>query len=148
MELGNLEHLNPETVVTMLLLHSASPHGRRLAVKLSTEDPYDVDLRLDENCVNVNVEIAQAYLKTMGIRQIFKKTLVEMFRPAWFSPGAMIGKNNIPTEIYPAWFMTEKERQLVDNCMVPARFDGDGYNKMPAHFVPGWMNMRPPTERK
>ena len=47
MESGDLDHMGSEYVVLNLMLHSLSPHGRRLVEQMFTGDPYDVDIRID-----------------------------------------------------------------------------------------------------
>lgn len=125
MEMGNLEHLDPETVIVMLLLHSASPHGRRLAKKLLTDDPYDVNIEPDKDTVNINSVIAHVYLKAIGIRMIFKKTLIPKIIPATIHPA--ICTRAIPTDangnIIPAYFYTEQEREYYGQYIKPAHVD-------------------------
>lgn len=73
METGDLIHLDPEIVVINLLLHSLSPKGRRLSEELLTGDPFNVDIKLDEDSSNRAVEILNAYLLTMGLEFRFHK---------------------------------------------------------------------------
>lgn len=73
MESGDMSHMGMEHVIINLMLHSASPHGRRLAEELMTGDPFNVDIKLDMDAKNRNVEILNAYLKTMGLKLIFTK---------------------------------------------------------------------------
>lgn len=73
MEVGNLLHMDPSTVVSTLMLHSLSPAGRRLCEGLLTDDPFDINIQLDDNSSNRAVEILNAYLKTMGLRFVFNK---------------------------------------------------------------------------
>lgn len=73
METGDLIHLDPELVVINLLLHSLSPKGRRLAEELLTGDPFNIDVKLDEDSSNRSVEILNAYLLTMGLEFKFDK---------------------------------------------------------------------------
>lgn len=74
METGEFLHMGPEIVVLNLMLHSLSPHGRRLVEQMAIEDPYDVDIKIDRESKNRSVEILNARLKTMGYRIVFKKT--------------------------------------------------------------------------
>ncbi len=74
METGDMGHLGMEAVIVNLMLHSASPHARRLTEELLTGDPFNIDIKLDNEAKNRNVEILNAYLKTMGLRLVFKKT--------------------------------------------------------------------------
>lgn len=73
MESGDLDHMGTEYVVINLLLHSLSPHGRRLVEQVATGDPYNVDVRLDSKSKNRSAEILNARLKTMGYRLVFEK---------------------------------------------------------------------------
>ena len=73
METGNLMHLDPEIVVTNLMLYSLSPHGRRLFRNLLVGDPFNIDIKLDEDCSNRTVEIINTYLLTMGLELEFLK---------------------------------------------------------------------------
>ena len=86
METGNLIHLGAELVVQMLMLYSTSPHARRLASQMLTCDPFKIDVKLDDTSINRNVEILNAYLKTMGLRLSFKKTPKKLIRPALIDP--------------------------------------------------------------
>ena len=73
MECDDLLHAGAEYVVSALMLHSLSPHGRRLVEAFYTGDPYEVDIKLDQDSSNRSVEIANAYLKTMGLKLKFYK---------------------------------------------------------------------------
>lgn len=73
METGNLIHLGAELVAQMLMLYSASPHARRLTEQMLTGDAFNIDVKLDMDSKNRNVEILNIYLKTMGLRIVFKK---------------------------------------------------------------------------
>ena len=66
-------HLDPEIVVTNLMLYSLSPHGRRLFRNLLVGDPFNIDIKLDEDCSNRTVEIINTYLLTMGLELEFLK---------------------------------------------------------------------------
>ncbi len=78
METGDMGHLGMEAVIVNLMLHSASPHARRLTEELLTGDPFNIDIKLDNESKNRNVEILNAYLKTMGLRLVFKKRLKQL----------------------------------------------------------------------
>lgn len=86
MESGNLSHVGIEEVVINLMIHSASPHGRRLAEELLTGDPFNIDIKLDMDSKNRNVEILNAYLKTMGLRLVFEKVYKEKIKPYTIKP--------------------------------------------------------------
>lgn len=74
MESGDFDHMGTEYVVINLMLHSLSPHGRRLVEQIATGDPYDVDVKIDSKAKNRSAEILNARLKTMGYRLVFSKT--------------------------------------------------------------------------
>lgn len=133
METGNLEHLNPEVVILNLMIHSASPHGRRLAEVLSTGDPFDVNVMLDDRATNRNAEIFNAYLKTMGIRLVVKKTKVEFINPVFFMPVSFHDDKYLNLPVTPVCYMTDKEGDLIN----PVEFK-DRHNGMiiPAFFKP------------
>ena len=78
MESGDLNHLGAEYVVFNLMLHSASPHGRRLVDELYEGDPYNINIVLDSSAKNRSAEIANTYLKTMGLRLVFEKVYKEL----------------------------------------------------------------------
>lgn len=73
METGDFLHMGAEYVISTLMIHSVSPQARRLVESALTGDPYHVDIVLDSNSRNRNVEILNAYLKTMGLRLVFTK---------------------------------------------------------------------------
>jgi DNA-directed RNA polymerase beta subunit len=73
METNDLCHLGAAYVVTNLLIHSLSPHARRLTEQMFICDPFRVDIRLDDVSSNRSAEIANVYLKTIGRRLIFNK---------------------------------------------------------------------------
>lgn len=125
MEISNLEHLNPEVTIVMLLLNSASPHGRRLSEKLLKEDPYNVSIEPDKNTINVSAEIAHVYLKAIGIRMIFKKKLLELIHPAYIMPGRVANRKITDADnfITPAYYLTEKEKEVYGDLIKPAYVD-------------------------
>ena len=56
---------------------SVSPRARRLCEKMLTGDPFDIDIRLDDESTNRNVEILNTYFKAKGIKLTFEKILKE-----------------------------------------------------------------------
>lgn len=68
MEQGDLIHVGSEITVIMLMLYSTSPKGRRLVEPMLTDNPYEIDIRLDKDSVNRNAEILNVYLKVIGLR--------------------------------------------------------------------------------
>lgn len=73
METNDLNHLGAGYVVTNLLIHSLSPHARRLTEQMFTCNPFNIDIRLDDESTNRSAEIVNVYLKTIGRRLIFSK---------------------------------------------------------------------------
>lgn len=96
MESGDLSHLGMEYVVINLLIYASSPHARRLAEQLITGDPFNIDIRLDANSRSRNVEILNAYLKTIGLRLKFVKTRAKKIRPIVVAP---VRKNTTENKI-------------------------------------------------
>ena len=86
METGNLIHLGAELVVQMLMLYSTSPNARRLVSDMLTGDPFNIDVKLDMDSKNRNVEILNVYLKTMGLRLVFKKIPKKLEHPFLIDP--------------------------------------------------------------
>lgn len=74
MECGNLSHIGMEYVVMNLMMYSSSPQARRLFEELlTTDDPYNIDIKLDSNSKNRNAEIINALLKAVGLKLEFTK---------------------------------------------------------------------------
>ena len=73
MEINNFNHLGPETVIENLMIHSVSPDARRLVKKFYTENPYNINIELDQESKNVEAAITNTYLKAIGRRLVFKK---------------------------------------------------------------------------
>lgn len=73
MENGDFSHMGIEIVKSMMMLYSSSPHGRLLMQKLYVDDPYDVDIKLDEKAVDRSAEIFNVRFKTIGLRLKFTK---------------------------------------------------------------------------
>lgn len=75
MEQGDLSHIGVENIISVLMIHSVSPQARRLAEQMLTDDPYDIDIKLDDNSINRTAQVANIYLKAMGYRLKFTKKL-------------------------------------------------------------------------
>lgn len=86
MELGDLGHMGMEHVIEFLMIHSVSPHARRLVEQIFTEDPYLVNIRLDGNSKNRSAEILAAYMKFLGYRLVFEKKKKHFIKPVTFKP--------------------------------------------------------------
>ena len=85
-------------VVINLLLHSLSPHGRRLVEQIATGDPYDVDVKLDSKAKNRSAEILNTRLKTMGYSLVFSKTK-KVKKYAILEPAVEFGGNSPDSKI-------------------------------------------------
>ena len=86
MEMGDLGHAGFENVITLLMIHSVSPHARRLVEQMFIDDPYLVDIKLDENSSNRSAEILATYLKAIGYKLEFEKRKKTMIKPFTISP--------------------------------------------------------------
>lgn len=94
MEQGDMIHLGVEPTIINLMLHSASPSGRRLAEQLLTSDPFNIDVRLDDTSKNRGVEILSAYLKTMGLKLEFFKQAKNRAKPILKKPITYFGNRD------------------------------------------------------
>lgn len=101
METGDFDHMGAEYVVINLMLHSLSPHGRRLIEQVATGDPYNVDVKLDTKSKNRSAEILNARLKTMGYRIVFKKIKKHKYQ-AFYKPALIFGAETGPLNMTPA----------------------------------------------
>ena len=75
---GNMEcidgaHIGIQHIVMNLMMYSSSPQARRLFEELLVGDPYNVNIRLDNESKNRNAEIINAVLKTIGLKLSFIK---------------------------------------------------------------------------
>lgn len=86
MEMGNLSHLGPEISIQMLMLYATSPLARQLYEQLMTGDPFEVDIKLDDDSANRNAEIVATYLKAIGRRIVFIKKKKEVTPSVTFPP--------------------------------------------------------------
>ena len=108
MESGDLGHAGFENVITILMIHSVSPHARRLVEQMFTEDPYLVDIKLDENSSNRSAEILNAYLKAIGYRLVFEKIKKEKIHPLLIRPFTHITYDHSGL-VKPFFFLNEKQ---------------------------------------
>ncbi len=68
-----MSHLGMEAVIINLMLNSVSPLGRRQMEALLTGDPYNIDIKLTDDCTNRSAQIVDVYLKTLGLKLVFIK---------------------------------------------------------------------------
>lgn len=73
MELGDLSHMGIDLVIQVLMLYSSSPEARMLCESAMTNNPYNVDIQLENNSRNIGAEILSTYLKTIGLALKFMK---------------------------------------------------------------------------
>lgn len=73
MEVNNFNHIGAEAVIENLMIHSVSPRARKLVEAMYTENPYEINIRLDQESTNRTAEIVNTYLKAIGLRLIFAK---------------------------------------------------------------------------
>ena len=66
-------HIGAEIFIEEFALNSSSPEARRSNIKLLTDDPFNVNITLDENCVSQSADIVQAFLKVLGEKLCFSK---------------------------------------------------------------------------
>ena len=81
MEINDMIHLGPEVVIDTLLIHSVSPHARKLVEEFSTGNPYITDIKLDDMSTNRSAEIVETYLKAIGLRMKFIKMRKKKIHP-------------------------------------------------------------------
>ena len=93
METGDLSHIGSEYVALNLLLHSLSPHGRRLVEQIAVGDPYNVDVKINSFSKNRSAEILNARLKTMGYKLVFRKIVKENTSPVLVPVLEFLDKN-------------------------------------------------------
>ena len=109
-KIGNMEaedelHLGAENVIANLMIHSVSPRGRRLVEQFYTEDPFNIDIKLDNVASNIQAEILNTYLKTMGLRLKFMKIAKKKIGALKFN--ALVFNQNAKQEAL--FFNTEKD---------------------------------------
>ena len=111
------------------------------AKALLTDDPYDIDIKPDNETDNINARIMHVYLKASGLRMIFEKQLIQKIIPAMIVPAINTRHkvNNMNGTINPATIMLEQEKLLYGNCIKPAMIVP---NNIPAHFVPAYIHER------
>lgn len=120
MEASELMQL-PECQFTVeaLMMLSTAPTARRMMKQLLIGDPFDRNIVLDENARSRNVEIANAYLKCLGLKLEFKKVPKKLRVP--------ILRRAI-SRVKP-----ESYRQVITK--LPVKVTSEGYNKARAMLV-------------
>ena len=134
METGNLIHLGVERVIVNLMINSVSPQARRLIQQMLTDDPFNIDIKLTDDCSNRSAEILNAYLMAMGLRINFIKRKKKK-EPAFLVPAFTVGSIHrnelvepfkileIPEKFDVEHFNMEMERKLQPAFLVdPFKF--------------------------
>lgn len=116
METGNLIHLGVERVIVNLMINSVSPQARRLIQQMLTDDPFNIDIKLTDDCSNRSAEILNAYLMAMGLRINFIKRKKKK-EPAFLVPAFTVGSIH-RNELVEAFKILE----------IPEKFDVEHFN--------------------
>lgn len=149
METGNLIHLGAELVVQMLMLYSTSPHARRLTSSMLTDDPFNIDVKLDMESKNRNAEILNVYLKTMGLKLVFEKIPKKKIMPLMIPPMVFFdGPNhgNSQELIDPIIIFNRDEKVDFEYWNEMGR--RDPYNRSPMVFYPMEFYEKPEEEEE
>lgn len=139
MEMGDLGHLGFENVITLLMIHSVSPHARRLVEKMFVDDPYLVDIKLDEDSSNRSAEILNTYLKAIGYKLVFEKTPKKKLKPFTIKP---ISRNPVGGQLTKPFMMLDKNQNIQDfeDWMNYLYRQEIAKNRKPIKFKPFWFN--------
>ena len=86
MEIGDFSHMGIERAVEVLMLYAASPQARMLYEQAMTGNPYNVDIKLEDDSTNIGAEILATYLKTIGLRVVFNKIPKKKRVPIYKNP--------------------------------------------------------------
>ena len=133
METNDLNHLGSGYIIQNLMIHSLSPHARRLTEQMYTCDPFRIDVKLDDDSSNRSAEIANTYLKTIGRRLIFTK-VPKIRTKITFSPFSF---NKYQTS-RPFWFVKDPNFTEED-----ANKDWEDRQKMYADMEKGNKKVQP-----
>ena len=139
MEMGDLGHLGFENVITLLMIHSVSPHARRLVEKMFVDDPYLVDIKLDEESSNRSAEILNTYLKAIGYKLVFEKTPKKKLKPFTIKP---ISRNPVGGQLTKPFMMLDKNQSIQDfeDWMNYLYRQELAKNRKPIKFKPFWFD--------
>lgn len=139
MEMGDLGHLGFENVITLLMIHSVSPHARRLVEKMFVDDPYLVDIKLDEESSNRSAEILNTYLKAIGYKLVFEKTPKKKLKPFTIKP---ISRNPVGGQLTKPFMMLDKNQNIQDfeDWMNYLYRQELAKNRKPIKFKPFWFD--------
>lgn len=132
MELGDFSHMGIERVVEMLMLYSSSPQARMLCESAMTGDPYNVDIQLDNSSSNIQAEILETYLKTIGFRLKFIKIPKIKLNPILRNPFEFAPSDR---SLYNPFIMYDKDEH-VDHEQVLERAERFGKYRWPIEVAP------------
>ena len=127
-----MSNMGIERVVEMLMLYSSSPRGRLLCESAMTGDPYNVDIKLDNESTNIQAEILATYMKAIGFRLRFIKIPKNKVRPITKSIFKFFPSNKSPRSP----FIFYDERETVDLKKVIDRAENLRKYKRPITVVP------------
>lgn len=133
MEMGDMSHMGIELVIQVLMLYSSSPEARMLCEKAMTGNPYKVDIQLENTSTNIQAQILNTYLKTLGLRLKFIKVPKEVSRPLVKYPFTFITK---PDEMLRDPFIHYHPDEYVDHEAVLKRAAMFAKYKMPLICTP------------
>ena len=121
-----------ERVVEMLMLYSSSPQGRMLCESAMTGDPYNVDIQLDNSSSNIQAEILETYLKTIGFRLKFLKIPKHKLNPIVRNPFEFFTSDR---SLYNPFIMYNKD-EYVDHEKVLERAERFAKYRWPIEVSP------------
>lgn len=133
MEMGDMSHMGIEMVVQVLMLYSSSPEARMLCEKAMTGNPYKVDIQLENSSTNIQAEILNTYLKTLGLRLKFFKIPKKKLQPLLKNPFEFFEK---PDEMIRDPFIHYHPDEKVDHEAVLKRAEELGKYKRPLITTP------------
>jgi hypothetical protein len=81
MEIGNLLHTGIGVTMKLIMEYIASQNARLRAKNLATGDPYNFDIKVNDNDKNRNAETINCYFKVIGIRILFQKIKKKIINP-------------------------------------------------------------------
>lgn len=91
METGDLAHMGMDTVILNMMIYSVSPTTRRSCERMLTENPFTINIDLNEDASNRSAEIFNAYFKAMGYKLEFIKRPKGSSHPLMCIPIEMVG---------------------------------------------------------
>ena len=133
MENGDMTHMPVAIVKEMMMLYSSSPHGRLLMQSIYTDDPYNVDIKLDEKSVDRSAEIFNVRFKTIGLRLKFKKV-----RRTWKDPVQKFPIYHDYTSYNPIYHISNEEKYDFNKSIKRDLEVDKKFKANPIYHVPLW----------